>query len=87
MTGKRRELLLRLADGKKELLPAMWHMDRWVRADEMVDWLIRRGFTGDAFNELFMHQFNGSFLELGRFVLAQVEREKPKPIIAGRDYR
>lgn len=93
MSQKRRELNLRVigaeADNKK-VLYYLYVLDRLTRCDEVLGWLVARGFTGKNFASYIeaIEQAGGGVLEIAKTALKDINqlREKP-PILVGKDIR
>lgn len=61
-------------------------LDGFVRADEILHWLIVNRKTGKDFI-FFVKENDGSILKVGAEILRRINREKKvRPVIAGKDY-
>lgn len=78
--------MLRVMMGNSEVLPYLYHFDSYRRCEQMLNWLIKNQLTGKEFLAWVKFHFNVSMLEVGRFILAQIDHEKGhRPVLLGRD--
>lgn len=89
MTPKRRQLMLIVLDGRKEILPYLHIMYNFRACDEILAWLIENRLTGTNFLSWAENNFGTSLLDVGAFVLKRLERDLTsgkRAIIHGKDW-
>lgn len=80
--------MLKVADHDFRVPVYLHILDRFVRCELILEWLIRHRFTGPKFVEFIKTAHMNSALRLGAWVLQTVDKEKEaKPVILGRDFR
>lgn len=84
MSEKRRKLTIEVFDGCPQVLPLLHEIHQFVRADDILLWLIRNKIKGSRFFE-FYSQFEFSKIRFGKYVLTQIEHSKKLNLIAGKD--
>lgn len=88
MNQKRRELILKIADGYQPNLSILYHLDRFKHAERILDFFVRNNITGKKFFDLYQNEFKLSWLQMGKWAVAKINKSRElKPIIGGRDYR
>lgn len=88
MTPQRRELILRIADGKNSAFPVLHQLDGFVHADRMFTWLIRNNIVGNTFLEYYVQKFRCSWLSFGKWIVMKINKEaEVTRVIAGKDYK
>jgi hypothetical protein len=88
MTELRRQMMLRVADGVRENLSHVYHLDRLTRCDEILAFMLREKITGQKFAGKVKNEHGGSLLDFVKWVVQKLNRDLEKrPIIAGRDFR
>lgn len=85
MNPRRRELLMKVMDGNPNCLPILYHLDQYLRCDQMLSWLIQNRFMGDEFLFWFKWECDSSLLSMGKFLLARIEKNEKTQILYGRD--
>jgi hypothetical protein len=87
LTPLRRELMLRVMDGDKDLAPIMYSWNRRPRVEEVLCWLIANRYTGRTLLEFMQHSHGARIHGFFQWVLQQIEKSPtPPPIILGRDW-
>ena len=85
MTPKRRALMFKVMDDKEEILSYLYHLNSFVRCDDILKWLIDNKLTGKEFLSWAKFHFGVSILELASFVLAQIDKHRKPGIFFGKD--
>lgn len=83
----RLEKMRRVADGRVELGPFLFHVSNLARVDEVLDYLLRSHLCGDELFAFMRFHCNGSILRTVAEVLRRIDHNvETSPIILGRDY-
>lgn len=88
MNPRRRALMFRVMDGRPDVLPYLHFLDRFVRCDDILSWLIENRLTGKQFLSWSKELFGVSMLKMAAFVLSRLEKQTGKtkrPVIVGKD--
>lgn len=80
-------LIFEIADDDPRMLPVLHILNHFVRCEEMFRWCLKNKLRGSRLFILLKEQFKGSPLELGKFLLSQIENEEKKRIFEGKDWR
>jgi len=87
MDNLRRDKFLMIADGRMELLPLLYHVDKLTYCNHVLSYMIKHRIIGENLCNLF-NDCNNSILktlsELTRRIKKDLHR---KEIIGGKDYR
>ena len=87
MNDKRRELILRVADGENRNFPILHQIDNFVHSEKMFIWMIQNGITGKNLFELYTIEFMNSWLSLGKWVIMMINKDTQiRKVIAGKDF-
>lgn len=78
--------LMRIMDGRQDLLHHAYHLNHLVHAERVCDWLLRHGFKGERLADWLRDKHQNSFLSMVEFIVAQVNRTARRPLVVGRDY-
>ncbi len=82
-----RQKLLRLIDGRADLMHFAHHLNYLVHAEPVADWLLVRGIRGQNLSEWLSQKHGGSFIKAVQAIVQDVNKANGvKPIIFGRDY-
>ncbi len=79
-------MLLRLLDGRADLMHHAYHLNHMVHAEPICAWLLKHGFKGERLAAWIQDKHEGSFLKMVSFIVAQVNRTGRRPVIVGKDY-
>ena len=87
MSPARRDLMFRVMDGERKILPYLHHFDGYTRCDYMLSWLIDNHLTGKNFLDWTQKYFPTGFMDCAVFILTRIDKDKEsRPIIIGRDF-
>ena len=87
MNEQRRELILKVSDGNMQVLPILHQLDGFVAAEQMYYWMIQERMTGDNLLQSWIHDFKGSWLSMGKWIIMKMNKDNEiRKIIAGVDY-
>lgn len=81
-----RERLLSVMDGRGDLQHTVFHLNNMKHGPQIVDWLLVHGFKGARLVEWQKEKHHGSVIEMVKFIIAQVNHSRPKPILVGGEY-
>lgn len=70
----------------QRILHVLYHFDRLRRCDEVLRWLIANRFTGKQLLDWMDAEHGSSMLKTASHVIARVNKEGIRPIVAQRDY-
>lgn len=88
MDNKRRELIFKVIDGDVRNVDVMFHFDRFVHCERMLEWLIANKITGKAFFDMYLNEFKASWLQFGQWIVMKANKDTTvQKIYAGKDYR
>lgn len=90
MTEAHRQLVLRIVDGKQELLPVVFFWHGFTRCEEILNWCLRNKLTGINLIA-FLRETIGQrplVMQAGQEILKRIDKENElKPVIVGRDFK
>lgn len=87
MTENRRQMMLRICDNHPQIPIYLFHLNSYVKCDEMLQWLIQNRLTGAEFMKWTLFYHGKSMLGVGETILKWIEKEKgTRPILAGSDF-
>lgn len=84
-TERRRQLMLRVIDGRSENISIMYLFNDLRRCDSVLEWLVAHQITGLNFLHWFRVEAGNSPLEAMRLVLARIHKEDQRRVFAVRD--
>ena len=78
---------MRVADDNPNAFPILHQLDGFVHADKMFEWMIQEKMTGENLVQTYIHDFKGSWLSLGKWVIMMLNKDNQlRKVIAGKDY-
>ena len=78
---------MRVADDCPNAFPIVHQLDGFVHAERMFEWMIREKMTGNSLVQTYIHDFKGSWLSLGKWVIMMINKDTQlRKVIAGKDY-
>lgn len=87
LSPKRRELMLRVADGDQRSFVYLFHLNSMRRCEDILEWLIHHRYTGRSFVDYVAVAHEGSVLSMARTVVMWLEKnEELRPILIGQDF-
>jgi hypothetical protein len=87
LTPRQRELILRLSDGQMATLPILYHFINYRRCNDIFQWLLSNGFTGNNLIALVNREFGNQMLNVVKFILMKIDKDRVmKPLFLGKDY-
>ena len=85
MTNSRRDLMFKVMDGRREILPYLHHFDHYAQCDLILSWLIKSRLVGKQFLDWSAVQFGNSLMGPAKFIISRMGRSDGK-IEMGRDW-
>lgn len=86
MTPHRRTLMHQVMDHQPAILPTLHFLDRFVRCDEMLQWLVDNKITGKEFLNFVHFKFPESQLSMAKFILKRIKKSRDDgKVFQGRD--
>lgn len=87
MSPRRRDLFQRVMDGDPRTLTILHIFDGFARCEEMLNWLIQHGYTGQKFFAWVKIYHEGSPLGAGKEILMRLNKDQEaSPVIFGKDF-
>lgn len=84
-----RELMFQCMDGDQRLAPIMHNFYQFVRCTDILRWLVQNNLRGMTLFNWLKIEFQGSPLEMVKFILGRIEGQKEKKcaILYGKDFK
>jgi hypothetical protein len=76
LTDERRELMMRVMDGRWDLANTMYMFHNYKHCDTFLKWLVVHKFTGNRFVELLVKQFGSSVPKLVDFIVMHSQKAR-----------
>lgn len=87
MNESKRDLIFKVIDGDPRVVDVMFHFDRFVHCERILQWLIKNKLTGARFFDVYLNEFKASWLTMGKWIIMKIQKDtEMKPIIGGRDF-
>lgn len=89
MTPITRGMVFRVMDGvtTDAMLHLMHQLCNFTRRDELLDWLLSNGMSGEKLLHWFRFEFQHKVFPLVKYVLTTIDRTKKEKIIYGIDWK
>lgn len=86
MTPFRRELMFKVMDGQKDVLPYLHHFTFYHQCDEILRWFIKNNLIGKEFLAWTRNKFGISMLDVSKYVLNRLTKDESRLVLYGRDF-
>lgn len=74
-TERRRQLILEIADGNFQVLPIMWHFEKYLHRVKMYLWLKKSNITGQKFLDIYAER-GKSPMGMAKFIIGEINKER-----------
>lgn len=87
IAGKRREMMLRICEGRPDIAPPLYTIYQHVACDEIFQWLLDNKLTGEKFRLWLLNEYANSSLMMIAHVVKKITRDvKVRKQYAGKDF-
>lgn len=86
MSAGRRERMMRVMDGDSRILPLLFEVQKYVKCDDILSWLIKSNITGVTLWDWYVNTHKASPLAMMGYVVNKIEQNRRfRQMYAGKD--